>query len=185
MTPEVRQSQILTLVSRESGISAGQLARHFQVSRMTIHRDLDRLVEQNLLLRIHGGAVAKPLVRGPSELSCSGCERPILPHQRCELHQADGTVSVACCAACGLRQFMQQDGGVSVLVGDQISGRMFPAIGAFFLVNSLAAPCCQPSLLSFYDEQEAALFQSGFGGSVAHMAEALEFLRVAEGLNGY
>jgi len=185
MKPEFRQLQILNLVGRESGISAGQLARHFQVSRMTIHRDLNRLVEQNLLLRMHGGAVAKPVTRDAPDSRCSGCPRPALPHQRCELHHLDGTVSFACCAACGLRQLLAQAETSRVLVRDLISGRILPGEEAFFLVNSLASPCCQPSLLSFFDAQEASLFQAGFGGSVARMEDALEFLRVAEGLNGY
>ncbi len=184
MKREVRQREILTLLDRESGVSAGDLAQRFQVSRMTIHRDLRSLLKQGLLLRIQGGAVTKGLVRAATKNHCSACRRRLLPHQCCEILRADGSLDVACCTACGLRQFSVQPAAEQFLVGDQVSGRMLPAEDAYFLVNSLASPCCQPSFLSFASESEVALFQAGFGGSIARLDEALEFLRVAEGLNG-
>jgi len=183
MKREVRQHEILTLLDKESGISAGDLAQRLQVSRMTIHRDLHSLLRQGLLLRIHGGAVTKGFVRKAAETQCSACQRQLLPHQYSEIHGVDGSLNVACCTACGLRQFSGRSRAVQLFVGDQISGRMLPAEDAFFLVNSLASPCCQPSFLSFSCESEIALFQAGFGGSIARLNEALEFLRVAEGLD--
>jgi hypothetical protein len=181
---EVRQREILELLEKEAGVSAGHLAQRFQVSRMTIHRDLRSLFQQGLLLRIHGGAVTKGLVRDMAEMSCSACKRRLLPHQCTEIHRADGTLDVACCTACGLRQVSAKPGFEHLYVGDQISGRMLQAEDAYFLVNSLASPCCQPSFLSFASESEVSLFQAGFGGTIARLDEALEFLRVAEGLNG-
>ena len=184
MKREARQREILTLLDKESGVSAGDLALRFQVSRMTIHRDLRSLLKQGLLLRIHGGAVTKGLVRTPEETDCSACRRRLLPHQYTEIHRIDGSLDYACCTACGLRQFSVESEAGQLFVGDQISGRKLLAEEAYYLVNSLASPCCQPSLLSFASESEAALFQAGFGGSIARLNEALEFLRVAESLNG-
>ena len=183
MKRELRQREILTLLDKESGISAGSLAQRLQVSRMTIHRDLLSLREQGLLLRIHGGAVTKGRARAAVEGQCSVCAGRLLPHQSCEIQGADGSLAVACCAACGLRQFSLGSKATQLYVGDQISGRMLLAEEAFFLVNSLASPCCQPSLLSFAREDEVALFQEGFGGSIARLDEALEFLRVAKSLH--
>lgn len=183
MTREERQREIITLLSRESGVSAGDLALRFKVSRMTIHRDLRSLFKQGMLLRIRGGAVTKGLVGAVREGDCSACQRRLIPHQCSEIHRLDGTINVTCCAACGLRQYRDNSGSGQILVGDQISGQMVRAQDAFFLMNSLASPCCKPSLLSFASETEVALFQAGFGGSIARMDEALEFLRVAEGLN--
>ncbi|MCF6179148.1 MAG: DeoR family transcriptional regulator [Geopsychrobacter sp.] len=186
MRIDERQRKILSLLARESGISAGQLALRLQVSRMTIHRDLRSLLERGLLLRIHGGAVAKSVLAQETISGyCDVCDRPLLPHQRCEIHKADQPVDHACCAACGLRQLIRQAGSIhSVRVGDHISGRMLPADEACFLVNSLAMPCCQPSVLSFANEDEVVLFQAGFGGSIARLDEVLEFMRVAAGLTG-
>lgn len=184
MEKEARQRKILTLLDRESGVSAGNLAQRLQVSRMTIHRDLRSLFNQGLLLRIQGGAVIKRLVHAAPQAGCSACERRSLPHQCSEIRRADGALDLACCAACGLRQFSRQRGAGQLFVGDLISGQMMLAEEAFFLVNSLATPCCRPSFLSFGREDEATLFQAGFGGSIARLGEALEFLRVAEGLTG-
>lgn len=178
-----RQHRILTLLGKESGLSAGDLSRRFQVSRMTIHRDLQSLFEQGLLLRIHGGAVAKGVAHLSVKDFCSACERSLVPHQRSEVICADDSIVVACCAACGLRQYSALPTAERLLVSDQIGGRMLPAEEAFFLINSLASPCCKPSLLSFASESEVALFQAGFGGSIARLDEAVEFFRVAEGLS--
>ena len=184
MKREARQRDILALLEKESGLSAGHLAQRFQVSRMTIHRDLRNLFRQGLLLRIHGGAVTKGLVRDSGKVGCSGCDRGLLPHQSTEIYWIDGSLGAACCTACGLRQVSRRPEIERFYVGDQISGRMLLAEDAYFLVNSLAAPCCHPSFLSFASETEVSLFQAGFGGTVARLEEALEFLRVAEGLNG-
>lgn len=183
MKREARHHEILVLLDKESGISAGDLAQRFQVSRMTIHRDLNSLLKQGMLLRIHGGAVIKGHNRSAEDSHCAACKRRLLPHQCGEIRREDGSFDVTCCAACGLRRFSSQSEAAQLFVGDQISGQMFLAEDAYFLVNSLASPCCQPSLLSFSSENEVALFQAGFGGSIARLDEALEFLRVAEDLN--
>ena len=183
MKQELRQHEILSLLDKESGISAGDLAQRFQVSRMTIHRDLNSLLKQGRLLRIHGGAVMKGHNHTVNDSHCFVCKRRPLPHQHSEIRREDGSFDVTCCAACGLRLFSSQPVAAQLFVGDQISGQMFLAENAYFLINSLASPCCQPSFLSFSSEHEVALFQAGFGGSIARFDEALEFLRVAEDLN--
>ncbi len=182
MTRDERQHSILALLDRESGLSAGELSKRFQVSRMTIHRDLQSLFSRGLLLRIHGGAVAKKHSPSSREGFCSVCVRRLLPHQQSQILRADGSIAVACCAVCGLQHFLVAADAERLLVGDQINGRMLPADEAYFLVNSLAAPCCHPSLISFGSESDVALFQAGFGGVIARLDEAIEFLRVAENL---
>jgi biotin operon repressor len=185
MTREARQREILTLLDKETGISAGDLAQRFHVSRMTIHRDLRSLLKQGLLFRIQGGAVKKGIIlKGVAAKNCTFCRRQLLPHQCSEITRTDGTVDVACCPACALRQFNRNADAEQFLVGDQITGKMVLAEDAYFLINSLVSPCCQPSLLSFVSKAEVTLFQAGFGGSIARLDEALEFLRVAESLNG-
>ncbi len=178
-----RQRKILALLDKETGLSAGELAGRLQVSRMTVHRDLQSLYRQDLLLRIRGGAVAKGNPRSGLESYCTTCDRPVVPHQRSEFILEDGSSIVTCCAVCALRRVSHDNYEGDLLVGDQISGRMIPVDDAFFLVNSLASPCCQPSMLSFACEEEIALFQAGFGGSIARLNEALEFLRISERLN--
>lgn len=52
-----RQLEILDLLSEKGNVSVEELASIFNVSRMTIRRDLEKLQESNLLQRTHGGAL--------------------------------------------------------------------------------------------------------------------------------
>lgn len=58
MYAQERQRQILDLVDRSGRVAVTVLAEHFAVTTETIRRDLDRLSDSELLLRVHGGAVA-------------------------------------------------------------------------------------------------------------------------------
>lgn len=52
-----RQLEILELLSQKGNVSVEELAEKFKVSKMTIRRDLEKLEENNLLQRTHGGAL--------------------------------------------------------------------------------------------------------------------------------
>ena len=52
-----RRSRILTLVDNRGAISVSQLVQRFEVSDMTIRRDLDSLARDGKLGKVHGGAV--------------------------------------------------------------------------------------------------------------------------------
>ncbi len=54
-----RRALIAQLVARQNAVTVAELCRRFQVSDMTIRRDLKSLEERGLLLRTHGGAVAR------------------------------------------------------------------------------------------------------------------------------
>ncbi|MGA8117243.1 MAG: DeoR/GlpR family DNA-binding transcription regulator [Actinocatenispora sp.] len=51
-----RQSAILELVRRHGGVRVSDLVREFNVSDMTIRRDLEALDQRGLLSKVHGGA---------------------------------------------------------------------------------------------------------------------------------
>jgi DeoR/GlpR family transcriptional regulator of sugar metabolism len=53
-----RQSQILEIIQRDGNTTVSDLAERFEVSEMTIRRDLRDLDQQGLLRRVHGGAVS-------------------------------------------------------------------------------------------------------------------------------
>ncbi len=55
---EERQLQILNLVRRKGEIKVEELADIFEISMMTVRRDLKYLEHQKLLSRTHGGAVS-------------------------------------------------------------------------------------------------------------------------------
>ncbi len=57
-----RMSAILDRLAESGSVSVAQTAGELGVSEATIRRDLERLEEQRLLTRIHGGAVAQSVL---------------------------------------------------------------------------------------------------------------------------
>ena len=56
--PEVRRDYIRDLVHQAGSVTVDQLAAALNVSRMTIHRDLDQLEQEGVLRKVRGGAAA-------------------------------------------------------------------------------------------------------------------------------
>lgn len=176
MKPEVRQHKILNLISAESGISAGLLAKKFHVSRMTIHRDLAALAAQGHLRRIHGGALYQKPV---ASQGCPICGGNFLAHQQAEIVTSAALRIKTCCTTCGLRQIVSRSDQAKLWVRDILTGQRLAAEQAYFLINSAASSCCQPSTLCFAQLSQLSLFQTGFGGTAARLKEALDFLRIS------
>ena len=190
-----RRKAILSLISGEGSYTVGELARALAVSKMTIHRDLEMLDQQGLVKKIYGGATAQDIEanRSASEVKkishnhttvqteskdCLMCFRPVTPHLLYSLTLADGSQHFACCPHCGLWAHLLKKDQVSMITTtDFLSGRPHPAQNSFFLIKSEISPCCQPSILTFDDKGLAARFQTGFGGIITGMADALDFLR--------
>ncbi len=61
--PEQRYQAILAALQSEEGILVSQLATKLGVSEMTIRRDLTRMEQKGLLMRVHGGAVRSESAR--------------------------------------------------------------------------------------------------------------------------
>ena len=55
---EGRRRQILALMKENPAVRVDELAEKFQVSLITIRRDLQYLEDKNLLVRFYGGAVS-------------------------------------------------------------------------------------------------------------------------------
>lgn len=56
-TAQSRRSAILSKLREDASVSVGELSRQFNVSEVTIRKDLRILKERNLLVRVHGGAI--------------------------------------------------------------------------------------------------------------------------------
>ncbi|MGJ9372302.1 DeoR/GlpR family DNA-binding transcription regulator [Nesterenkonia sp. CF4.4] len=52
-----RRAGIVSMLDASGAVSVNELASHFEVSDMTIRRDLDNLAAQGLIDKVHGGAV--------------------------------------------------------------------------------------------------------------------------------
>lgn len=63
-----RQTQILSIINSKGSIKTKDLEKKFNVSKMSILRDLRTLEEKGLIERVHGGAIKKE-VEGPQEPS--------------------------------------------------------------------------------------------------------------------
>lgn len=176
MKREIRQHKILNLISVESGISASMLAKQLHVSRMTIHRDLSALAAQGHLRRIHGGALYQKPVHSQN---CPICRRKPLAHQQAEIITPAALKTRTCCTTCGLLQILMRSDQARLWVHDLLTGQRLAAEQAFFLINSAASSCCQPSTLSFAQQDQLSLFQTGFGGTAARLNDALDFFRIS------
>lgn len=64
-----RHSLISELVLKHTTVNIQELAEMFQVSAMTIHRDLDELEQQGILRKVRGGATAQPTYLFESHLT--------------------------------------------------------------------------------------------------------------------
>jgi DeoR/GlpR family transcriptional regulator of sugar metabolism len=53
-----RQLQILNMIRNRGEVKVEELANTFQISLMTVRRDLQYLEQEKLIARIHGGAVS-------------------------------------------------------------------------------------------------------------------------------
>jgi DeoR family fructose operon transcriptional repressor len=56
MPADLRRARILERIQRDGGASVRELAREYGVSSITVHRDLERLAQDGLIERVHGGA---------------------------------------------------------------------------------------------------------------------------------
>jgi len=68
-TQAERHNLIAELVLKHTTVNIQELAEMFQVSAMTIHRDLDELEQQGVLRKVRGGATAQPTYLFESHLS--------------------------------------------------------------------------------------------------------------------
>jgi len=64
--PYARKKEILEMLKRSDFIDINQLSQKFNVSYMTIHRDLKELEDEGMVSRIYGGAVVNDPARVPA-----------------------------------------------------------------------------------------------------------------------
>ncbi|MDC7246777.1 MAG: DeoR/GlpR family DNA-binding transcription regulator [Sphaerochaetaceae bacterium] len=57
--PADRQRQIIEIINRDTVVNVNELSALFQVSELTIRRDLDALAKRGLVERTHGGALQR------------------------------------------------------------------------------------------------------------------------------
>ncbi|MBK7990492.1 MAG: DeoR/GlpR transcriptional regulator [Comamonadaceae bacterium] len=83
MTPNPRQLTLLTVVQAQGSVTVEQLAATLGVTLQTVRRDVQRLADEGLLARFHGG------VRPPSSTTEN------IAHKQRESLNADGKARIA------------------------------------------------------------------------------------------
>ena len=141
---------------------------------MTVHRDLNRLAVAGLVSKTHGNASLISSAPAAKD-ACAMCGKTVNERTLFIVSLPNGEQRRACCAHCGL-SLQGQMRGVS-LTADFLHNHMVSAPQAVYVIQSELTVCCAPSVLSFSSRQEAEKFQSGFGGKLATMEDAVGFLQ--------
>jgi predicted DNA-binding transcriptional regulator YafY len=170
--PLDREKKIIEILQKQGNASIQELAEAFGVSSMTIHRELDKLAAAGLIQKRHGGAALAE--SAPNQ--CAMCGKPISERTVFIVQLESGEQKRACCAHCGLMIQNRVKDSQQALTADFLRGHILSAEQAVYLLGSELTICCAPSVLSFGSRQDAQKFQKGFGGTMATMREAIEYL---------
>ncbi|MGV9172693.1 MAG: DeoR/GlpR family DNA-binding transcription regulator [Promethearchaeia archaeon] len=92
-----RQKIILDLINRRGSIQIQELMDKFDISKMTVWRDLKKLDEQGLIKRVHGGAVKLDRVVSPEpafneKKVVAAQEKRVIAQHAAETYSKDGEV---------------------------------------------------------------------------------------------
>jgi DeoR/GlpR family transcriptional regulator of sugar metabolism len=149
MLAEERRRHILEHLNRFGTAKVADLVEQFGVSEMTIHRDLNQMVQEGLIDKVHGGAVAKHVTEIPYR-------------ERFVQHQAEKRAITQQAA-----QLVKEGQTIFLSAGTTITelARVLPKNGLKIITNSL--PIAQE--LTLYSENDIMLT----GGTVRRYAEAL------------
>ena len=168
-----RKEQILKLI--EEGYStAKELARYFDVSLMTIYRDLKELEEEGRIIRRHGNVELKR-DEDIKDNICAICGKDVDLRLALIYILRGGRKVHTCCAHCGLIAYktLNPEKIEMAITRDFITCNPINAFTASFLVGSSANPCCSPSAFVFANREDAEKFAKGFGGYISDFSKAV------------
>lgn len=183
MLPLERQKQILSWLSEEGTLSIAEISKRFNVSEMTVYRDIKPLLEERKINKTSGG-VSFISNSSVSSHSCTYCLKELNnrhPMQIITIHQ---TVEQFCCPHCGLLRYKDIEKNVSqIICRDFLQQTTISAKLAYFLFGAdFNLNCCQPQVLTFDSLKYAEQFQKGFGGTILRFDQAVE--EVSKRMNG-
>lgn len=187
---ENRKEKILEILKEKKSISVKELSKIFNVSEMTIYRDIKELEKEDLIEKNHGSintpSLEKKQEKNKTEKTCPICFKKLDTFNSYKILLNPSQVIEACCEHCGfiLHQRYEQV-NVSAICYDFITKKPINPFEAFFVVDSEAIPCCNPSVIAFYNKNDAIKFVNGFGGKVLNFIETYNLLKNRTSMNLY
>ena len=169
-----RRKRILQRLQQEGSLDLDTIARELGMSLMTINRDVQLLASEGKIKRVHGGVVLPETAR--QETNCATCHAPISTRTQFFFTTATGANLCYCCPHCGIAQLNRLSTAIGVFTTDFLYGTMINAFNATYVINSRISLCCEPSVLSFKDREEALAFHNGFGGDVLDLKDSANYL---------
>ena len=172
-----RRQEILNHLTKNDSGSIQELAELLSVSTMTIHRDLDQLGEDGVVVKVHGGAILRPTtpLEANHASTCPMCQQGVREQLAFVLQFDDESQKQACCPHCGL-MIMSMQNPTLVLATDFLYGNKVNALQATYLIDPDLKTCCAPAVIAFTSLDDAQRFQQGFGGEIATFTETKDFL---------
>jgi len=166
-----RKEEILRLIG-EGRRTAKELAKHFNVSLMTVYRTLRELEREGKIVRRHG---AVELKEEAVDDRCKVCSKEVDLRLALIYMLKDGKKVYTCCAHCGLIAYrtLNPERVEMAITRDFISSNPINAFTATYVVGSTVSPCCSPSVFVFATRENGERFARGFGGYVMGFTEAV------------
>ncbi len=172
-----RRKKILEILEEKGEATVKELSNIFNVSEMTIYRDVKLLEKEGLIKRKHGSVLLNSTENTDEKIikTCPICEKPITRTHPYRI-VIKGTRAVeACCEHCGLMLHQKYENEeVSAITYDFITEKPVNVLDAYYVVGSSAVPCCSPSVIPFISKDDAEKFQRGFGGKVMSFIQAYQ-----------
>ncbi|WP_327608912.1 DeoR family transcriptional regulator [Virgibacillus tibetensis] len=176
--PADRRKRVEDLIRSHYSMKISDLSKKFNVSEMTIHRDLKPLIDEGVVIKTFGGVTLTRDKQSNETISeeCVICKSSINVRMAYRLILQNNKIEMTCCAHCGLIRHRQLDSGViQAICYDFFRQTTISAHLTWFVMNSsVHIGCCQPQVLTFEWKEHAEKFVKGFGGNVYSFNQATE-----------
>lgn len=169
MLPVERQSLIKEWITAQHHMKISELSLRLKVSEMTVHRDIQPLIDEGVIVKTFGGiTLAANTTRAESDKAdrCILCQQPINGRLNYRMIKSNGEMEIACCAHCGLlRHHQLGDEVIQGLCSDFLLHTTISVFSAAYVIDpNLQISCCNPQILTFGSAVHAESFVKGFGG---------------------
>lgn len=181
-----RKTKIIKILQEKGEATVKELANVFDVSEMTIYRDIKELEKEGHIKRKHGSVLLRNEEDEEDKIKekiCPVCEKTIIRAHPYKISIENKNIE-ACCEHCGMilhKQYENKD--VFAITYDFITENPITAFNAFYVVGSDAKPCCSPSVIAFSDKKMAEKFVKGFGGKIMSFLEVYDEINKTINLN--